>query len=262
MVFTAAESATYSVRLSDARGESGEDYAFRLTLAPPRPDFDLFVSPSNPNVPRGGRVPVTVTAYRHDGFDGPIAVELRGLPDGLVATTGTILPGESTVALTVEASPAAGRLHAPLQVAGTARIDGRAVTHVARADQKVSVLAVAAPPEVRVVSVEPATIEIAPGGSARVRAVIRRENGFKGLVPVGVLNLPFRVTVPDIGLNGILITESQDSREFEIVADGNAPAVEQTIFVTARVETNGVAAPEQTSAPITIRVAARSSQNR
>lgn len=255
VVFTAPQSATYSVRLSDARGESGEDYAYRLTLAPPRPDFDLFVSPSNPNVPRGGRVPVTVAAYRHDGFDGPIAVELRGLPDGLVATTGTILPGESTVALTVEASPAAGRLHAPLQVAGTARIDGRAVTHVARADQKVSVLAVAAPPEVRVVSVEPSTIEIVPGGSARVRAVIRRENGFKGRVPVGVLNLPFRVTVPDIGLNGILITESQDSREFEIVADGNAPAVEQTIFVTARVETNGVASPEQVSAPITIRVA-------
>ena len=75
---------------------------------------------------------LTAVNDRHDGFDGPIAVELRGLPDGLVATTGTILPGESTVALTVEASPAAGHLHAPLQAAGTARIDGRPVTHVAR----------------------------------------------------------------------------------------------------------------------------------
>ena len=254
LAFTAPKAGTYYVRLSDARGESGGNYAYRLTLAPPRPDFELFASPSNPNVPRGGRVPVLVTVYRHDGFDGPIEVELRGLPEGLTSSRGTILAGESDVALTVEASPAAGRLTAPLQVVGTAEIGGRSVTHDARTDQEVSVLAVSAPPDVRVVSVEPAVIELAPGGSAKLRARIQRENGFAGRVPVSVLNLPYRVTVPDIGLNGILITETQDSREFEIVAGENAPAVEQTLFVTARVETNGVSSPEQASVPITIRV--------
>ena len=72
-----------------------------------------------------------------------------------------------------------------------------------------------------------------------------------------MLNLPFRVTVPDIGLNGILITEAQDSREFEIVADENAAPAEQTLFVTARVETNQVASPEQASVPIRLRIAAK-----
>jgi hypothetical protein len=38
------------------------------------------VSPSNPNVPRGGRVPLTVFAWRRDGFDGPITVSLNDLP--------------------------------------------------------------------------------------------------------------------------------------------------------------------------------------
>jgi hypothetical protein len=127
----------------------------------------------------------------------------------------------------------------------------------ARADEKVSVLSVAAPPDVRVVSIEPAVIELAPGGHARVRATIARENGFKGRVPLSVLNLPFRVTVPDIGLNGILITEAQDSREFEIVADENAAPAEQTLFVTARVETNQVASPEQASVPIRLKITAR-----
>jgi hypothetical protein len=69
-------------------------------------------------------------------------------------------------------------------------------------------------------------------------------------VPLSVRNLPFRVTVPNIGLNGILITETQDSREFEIVADENAAPVEQTLFVTARVETNGGTNSEASSAPL------------
>jgi hypothetical protein len=196
-----------------------------------------------------------VTAHRQDGFDGAIEVRLEGLPSGVSAETGIILPGHSSVAVTVAASADAGAVTTPLVATGTATIRGRSVVRQARADEKVSVLSVAAPPDVRVVSVEPAIIELAPGGHAKVRAKIVRDNGFTGRVPLAVLNLPFRVTVPDIGLNGILVTEAQDSREFEIVVDENAAPAEQTLFVTARVETNQVASPEQASMPIRLRIA-------
>ena len=106
----------------------------------------------------------------------------------------------------------------------------------------------------RVVSVEPAIIELAPGGHAKVRATIARENGFKGRVPLSVLNLPFRVTVPDIGLNGILITEAQDSRSSRSSPMKMRRPAEQTLFVTARVETNGGTASDHSSVPITIRI--------
>ena len=89
-------------------------------------------------------------------------------------------------------------------------------------------------------------------------ATIARANGFAGRVPLSVRNLPFRVTVPNIGLNGILITEAQDSRTFEIVADDNAAPVEQTLFVTARVETNGGTDSEASSAPLKIRIIGKS----
>jgi hypothetical protein len=257
LTFTAPAAGEYVVRIRDARGESGPLYAYRLTLAPPRPDFELFVSPSNPNVPRGGRVPVTVTAFRHDGFDGPIEVSVDGLPPGITANSGTILPGHASVAITLTAAADAAAVTGPLVVAGRAATGPRERVRQARADEKVSVVSVSAPPDVRVVSVEPAIIELAPGGHATVRATIARENGFTGRVPLAVLNLPFRVTVPDIGLNGILITETQDTREFEIVADDTAAAAEQTLFVTARVETNQVASPEQASVPIRFRVAPR-----
>jgi hypothetical protein len=228
-----------------------------MTVAAPAPDYELFVSPSNPNVPRGGRVPVTVFAWRRDGFDGPIDVSLAGLPNGITATRGTILPGESSVSVTLSAADDAADDLTPLNVLGRATIAGRAIEHEARADEKVSVVSLATPPDVRVVSVTPDVVELAPGGRAKVTAKIARANGFAGRVPLSVNNLPFRVTVPDIGLNGILITEEQDSRTFEIVADANASPVEQTLYVTARVETNGGTSSEHTSTPIRIRIVGR-----
>ena len=81
--FTAPADGEYVVRLRDVRGLHGEDYAYRLTVRPPAPDFRLSVDPRNPNVPVGGRIPVTVTALRLDDFDGPIDVAIEDLPAGL-----------------------------------------------------------------------------------------------------------------------------------------------------------------------------------
>jgi hypothetical protein len=258
VTFTAPASGAYFVRLTDTRGSGGRHHAYRLVVAAPRPDFDLIVSPSNPNVPRGGRIPVRVFAWRRDGFDGPIDVSFKDLPPGVKAIGGRILPGESSVVLTLIADSDAPDTVVPLSVTGHAEVDGKSVEHHARADEKVSVIALASPPDVRVVSVTPDVIELAPGEKARVTATIERANGFKGRVPLSVNNLPFRVTVPDIGLNGILITEDQTSRSFEIVADDQVDAAEQTLFVTARVETNGDTNSEHSSVPLTIRIVQRS----
>ncbi len=258
LTFVPPATGTYYIRLTDSRGTSGPRQPYRLTVSPPVPDFELFVTPSNPNVPRGGSIPVTVFAWRRDGFDGPIAVTAQALPAGLTATPGTILPGESRVslALSADASVAASAT-APLEVVGRATIRSKAVEHKARPDDLVSVVSVATPPDVRVVAVTPDVVELAPGGRAKVTATIARANGFAGRVPLGVSNLPFRVTVPDIGLNGILITETQDSRSFDIVADDSVDPVEQTIYVTARVETNGGTNVEEISTPVRIRITAK-----
>ncbi len=257
LTFTAPATGTYYLRLTDARGLSDRRQAYRLTVSAPSPDFELFVTPANPNVPRGGRVPLRVFALRHDGFEGPIEVAVADLPAGLHATTARIPPGESTIALTLSADAAAGASAAPLQVVGRATIGTRLVERRARADEPVSVVAAASPPDVRVTSVTPAVVELPPGGRARVTATIERANGFTGRVPLSVNNLPLLVSVPDIGLNGILITEEQSSRTFEIVADDRAGPIEQTLFITARVETNGGTASEHSSTPVVIRVVDR-----
>ena len=83
--FTAPADGDYVVRIRDVQNLGGENYAYRLSIRPPRPDFRLTVAPRNPNVPAGGSIPLTVTATRMDGFDEPIEVELSDLPAGLHA---------------------------------------------------------------------------------------------------------------------------------------------------------------------------------
>ena len=45
--FTFPAAGTYFLRLKDIQGHGGEAYAYRLTIAPPRPDFALRVTPDN-----------------------------------------------------------------------------------------------------------------------------------------------------------------------------------------------------------------------
>jgi hypothetical protein len=254
--FTAPADGEYLLRLADARGQSGHAYAYRLTAAPPRPDFSVFASPTNPNVPRGGRVPITVFAFRHDGFAGPIDVHLEGLPAGIAVTPGVILPGENAVALTLTASDTASTPGAPFTVVAQARINDMLVTRNVDLDRVVPIVTTTKAPDVRVVSVEPSVIELEPGKRATVHVAIARANGFAGRVPLNVLNLPFRLTIPNTGLNGILITEQQDARDFVIEADPAAAPLEQTLYITARAEVNSSEPNSQASTPVTLRIVA------
>ena len=119
--FTAPADGDYIARIRDVQGLGGENYAYRLTVRKPRPDFRFSVSPRNPNVPAGGSVPVTVTAFRMDGFEGPIEVALDGLPAGLHATRGVIAAGQTSTTIALSADAGARLAEAaPLLVTGRA----------------------------------------------------------------------------------------------------------------------------------------------
>ena len=78
---------------------AGPRHAYRLTVAPPAPDYELFVSPDEPGTCRAAAACAGhgVRLRAVDGFDGPITVSLNDLPPGVTATTGTVLPGENSV---------------------------------------------------------------------------------------------------------------------------------------------------------------------
>jgi len=231
--FTAPADGDYLIHIKDVRGVGGENFAYRLMLREPRPDFRLSVSPANPNVPLGASIPVDVVAFRMDDFDGPISVTLDNLPAGLKATTGVIAPGQvRTTVLLSAAADATLAAASPLKAVGRAQN----LTRIADPEDTLKLIALMPKPDVRMTA-ETREVEIEAGKTAEISVEIQRQNGFRGRVPVNVMNLPPRVKLVDIGLNGVLINETETHRTFTIEALSNVEPIEQLIYVAGDIET-------------------------
>jgi hypothetical protein len=123
---------TYYISIGDAQRKGGPEYAYRLRIGPPQPDFELLVTPSAINGGRGMSIPITVHALRRDGFAGEIAVSLKDAPQGLTLNGAVVPAGQDRLRMTVTVPPAAP-LTEPLslRLEGRATIEGREVTHAA-----------------------------------------------------------------------------------------------------------------------------------
>ena len=97
---------TYEICVRDARGKGGPDYHYRLRISEPRPDFELWVTPSTLSIPLGGSVRANVHVRRIDGFSGPIALQLDNPPLGISCEGGNIpiLAAENVITLSATAS--------------------------------------------------------------------------------------------------------------------------------------------------------------
>jgi hypothetical protein len=242
--FVAPEDGEYVVRIRDVRWMQGERFAYRLSIHEPSPDFVLFADPENPNIPRGGSLPITITAYRADQFDGEINVKLLDLPVGFAASPGVIRAGENSTVILISAANDANASF-PLRVQATATVNGQIITRELKTEERIAIVSVAPPPEL-LVWTEPAQVALEPGGHAFVTIKIKRERGFEGRVPFDVRNLPHGVIVTDVGLNGVMITEEEITQRFRLAAESWAPLMKQPVFVVGRIET---ASPQRSDFP-------------
>lgn len=258
LTFTVPSDGDYTVRLRDVRGLHGEAFAYRLTMRAPQPDFVLSVDPENPNVMRGGSVPINVTAYRAEGFEGEVEVKLLDLPAGFTATSGVIRQGANTATILLTASAdVAATASFPLRVAGRATINGEALTRTANLREKIAVASVVASPPELLVWTEQATVTLEPGGTAWVAIKIKRGQEFKGRIPFDVRNLPHGVIVKDVGLNGVLITEDETTQRFELAAEPWTRAQTQSVIVIGKIETASPQRTEFPAAPFTLTIPAK-----
>ena len=176
---------------------------------------------------------MTVTAFRMDGFDGPIAVSLRDLPPGLHATQGTIAPGQVSTTLVLSADAGAKMsAAAPLKITGEAT----GLVHTANPEDHLKLIALMPRADIAVTA-ETKEVTIEAGGTAQITVSISRQEGFQGRVPIEVRNLPPRVRVLDVGLNGVLITEDESRRSFTLEALPMAEPGDQLIYISGAVET-------------------------
>jgi len=252
--FTAPRDGEYRLRVNDANGREGEDLAYRMTLRLVESDFILKASPANPNVPRGGRVPIEVTANRVRGYQGPIDIELKGLPQGLTAAPAVIPAGQESTVVVIEAADnpkLEGMTPAPISVVGRGNSENASLVRVADDEMPLRVVSVMPPPDI-VVTAEPRELTIEPGGTAELTFHVERKNNFRGRVPCNALALPPGVTIDNTGLNGVMIPEGTTSRTIKLAAEDWAPATEQPFYVVAQVESNSTTT--HAAAPFLIRV--------
>jgi hypothetical protein len=222
IIFDPPADGDYRVRVDDSRGQGGENHGYRLTVRPPRPSFNVTMNPTNPAVYKGGAIPVTVSADRLDGYEGPIDLRFVNLPPGFSAPDTSIPAGENSTAFALHADASAmdpGK-SPPLKLLAQARIDGNIIAKEIAAGTPRLLDA----GEILTTSWQ-SEITVRPGGQVKLTVNIERRNGFKGRVPLDVRGLPHGVRVLDLGLNGILITEREVSRTFVIYAE---PWVEPT----------------------------------
>lgn len=121
----------YFVHLGDTRRQAGKDFGYRLRISQPQPDFELRLIPSRICIPNKASAAVTVYAIRKDGFDGPIKLSFKDLPQGL-ESPGSTLPAKKEVAgLSLKTSLTALEKPVNVTVLGTAKVGDREIVREA-----------------------------------------------------------------------------------------------------------------------------------
>jgi WD40 repeat protein/mono/diheme cytochrome c family protein len=258
ILFDVPADGRYLVRVRDVRGIGGDDFFYRLVVRPRQEDFRISLDPENPNIPRGGSLPVTVNLDRLDGFNGPVDVRIEGLPEGITATATRIGPDLFNAVLTLTSSNSAGepaaasgeksataegtdtaRTAVPIplmfRTIASAAIGGKVIEHPTTPGFGIHQVSVTSPPDLRV-TVEPQVATIVPGQELKFTVTVERRNAFAGRVPVEVLNLPHGLHVIDVGLNGVLINETEVTRSFVVACDPWAPAGPLLFYAAPKVE--------------------------
>ncbi|MEP6754689.1 MAG: WD40 repeat domain-containing protein [Chthonomonadales bacterium] len=243
--FHAPSDGEYIVKISDARGQSGKDYAYRLLIHSPLPHFNLVMNPEHPNIPHGGSVVVNIECERFDGYNSHIDLEFEGLPKGITATKTVIEAGENSASIlltaTPEVPPGPANTGKPLDLIGfgdlgTPKGDSfTIVEYRSSGENKIRLLTVLPDPDIRVAT-DVREVVVHPGEISTLTVEVDRQGKFGARVPIDVKNLPFGVRVDDVGLNGVLVTVEESTREFRLYCQPFVKPQTRLIYVVANVE--------------------------
>ena len=122
---------TYFVDLTDTQAQGGPEFAYRLRISEPRPDFALRIVPSSLNLRTGMSGPATVYALRRDGFTNAITLSLKDAPKGFSLSGAQIATNQDKAQFTVKAPAQPTDRPVNLTMEGRAVMAGPALVHPA-----------------------------------------------------------------------------------------------------------------------------------
>ncbi len=272
-IFTAPSTGEYYVRISNTKQPADPASAYRLTVRKPQPSFSVNLVGVNPTVNVGSGRELTFVADRIDEFDGPIQIDVTGLPDGFDISKPIVieaghLDARATLFARADAKAPPADAWKNVKISAWAILEGETVaqsvslksknapidqrsaraTAAKKAQRPVNDLGkvtLAAKPKLACRFAQ-SEVTIEPGGTATVDLIIER-NDFKDRVSFAVDNLPHGVIVDNIGLNGILINPNETRRQIFLTARKWVGEQDRPFHALALVEGN------QSSPPIILR---------
>jgi hypothetical protein len=225
--YTFAAAGDYTLRLRDIEVNGGDDYAYRLTIAPPKPDFALRITPDNPRLGQGDTAAISVNAVRRDEFAGEITLSVEGLPEGFVASEALIPAGQQEGRLTITAPPDAPLGVLAPAIMGVASVGAhravpseammQAFAYIHYLPTKQLYLAVI-PPAAFTISTEAKALELKPGDEVPIVVKIHRMPGVQAAVSV----LPLRLANNMVVTKAAQVPPDQDTATIAITVDKDA----------------------------------------
>lgn len=132
--YTVPADGEYTLVVNDlSGGRSATPGVYRLAVERAVPDFRL-QAPQNFNVQLGGTAELVVKALRSGGFKDAIPLTFTGLPEGVSAPAGAMIPaGAAEVKVALRCAADAPATASLAGITGTAMVDGKPVTRPVRA---------------------------------------------------------------------------------------------------------------------------------
>jgi hypothetical protein len=237
LIFIPSADGEYVARVTDIRGFGGPaDFHYTLGIRRPQPSFTVAVEGKDPKVSPGSGRELTFKATRIEGFDGPVRIEVDNLPPGFTFHGPLEIEAgqheaQGVLSAATDALAPDDADDQAVQVRAVADIDGREVVEELgtlgdiqlRNKPKVTIeIAPGADPSaVRQVPGEPLEFTIRPSQTIAAKVKVSRHD-FEDRIPFGNegsgRNLPHGCFIDNLGLNGLLIVEGQNEREFFITA--------------------------------------------
>jgi hypothetical protein len=125
----------YCVHIGDTRRHAGKEYAYRLRISRPRPDFELRLVPSRIVMRSKSSASLTVYAIRKDGFDGAIKISFKDLPKGFTSGGATMAAKKESTRISLKTTLTDMERPVDLTVVGSAKVGKTEITHAAVASE-------------------------------------------------------------------------------------------------------------------------------